>query len=206
MEAAVTEPTRPSPRRFSVSRLNVLGIVAIVVAATLIAVHNLHRDHSPNQILNVSYDPTRELYAALGKTFVDQYRRQTGVPLEVKQSHGGSGRQAAEVINGHEKADLVSLALPSDVDTLRKRGLIAPNWQQRLPNNSVPYTSTIVFVVHKDNPKAIHDWPDLLEALSIAKAIAYQSGQKIDYNRQIIAEGLATSPAVSSRPCRARVQ
>jgi sulfate/thiosulfate transport system substrate-binding protein len=163
MEAAVTEPIRPSPRRFSASRLNVVGIVAIVVAATLITVHNLHRDNSPNQILNVSYDPTRELYAALDKTFVDQYRRQTGVTLEVKQSHGGSGRQTAEVINGHQKADVVSLALPSDVDTLRKRGLITGNWQQRLPNNSVPYRSTIVFVVHKDNPKAIRDWPDLLK-------------------------------------------
>jgi sulfate/thiosulfate transport system substrate-binding protein len=159
----VIQPRRPAPRRFSVSRLNVLGIVAIVVAATLITVHNMHRDNSPNQILNVSYDPTRELYAALDKTFVDQYRRQTGVTLKVKQSHGGSGRQAAEVVNGDQKADVVSLALPSDVDTLRKRGLIAANWRQRLPNNSVPYTSTIVFVVHKDNPKAIHDWPDLLK-------------------------------------------
>ncbi len=124
--------------RVSIPRLNILAIVAIVVAATLIAVHNLHHDNSPNQILNVSYDPTRELYAALDKTFVDQFRRQTGVTVEVKQSHGGSGRQAAEVINGHEKADVVSLALPSDVDALRKRGLIAPDWQKRLPNHSCP--------------------------------------------------------------------
>jgi sulfate/thiosulfate transport system substrate-binding protein len=163
----MTEPTRPSTRRrklpFSIPRLNIVGIAAVILAAILITVHNLHGDNSPNQILNVSYDPTRELYAALDKTFVDQYRRQTGVVLEVKQSHGGSGRQAAEVINGNQKADVVSLALPSDVDALRKRGLIAPNWRQRLPNNSVPYTSTIVFVVHKDNPKAIHDWPDLVK-------------------------------------------
>ena len=163
----MTEPTEPSARRrklpFSINRLNVLGIVAIIVAATLIGVHNLHHDKSPNQLLNVSYDPTRELYAALDKTFVDQFRRQTGVTVEVKQSHGGSGRQAAEVINGHEKADVVSLALPSDVDALRKRGLIAPGWQKRLPNHSVPYTSTIVFVVHKDNPLGIHDWPDLIK-------------------------------------------
>jgi len=160
----MTEPVQPSARRrFSIPRLNVLGIVAIVIAATLIAVHNLHHDNSPNQILNVSYDPTRELYAAIDKTFVDQYRRQTGVTVEVKQSHGGSGRQATEVINGHEKADVVSLALPSDVDALRKRGLIAPDWQKRLPNHSVPYTSTIVFVVHKDNPLGIRDWPDLVK-------------------------------------------
>ncbi len=133
--AAINVAPRTS---FSVPRLNILAIVAIVVAATLITVHNPHRDNSPNQILNVSYDPTRELYRALDKTFVDQYWRQTGVTLEVKQSHGGSGRQAAEVINGHEKADVVSLALPSDVDALRKRGLIAPDWQKRLPDHSVP--------------------------------------------------------------------
>ena len=104
----MTEPAQPEKRRgilpFSVSRLNILGIVAIVFAAGLIGVHNLHHDNSPNQILNVSYDPTRELYAAIDKTFVDQYRRQTGVTVEVKQSHGGSGRQASEVIKGHEKA------------------------------------------------------------------------------------------------------
>src|ERR1700729_1518080 len=163
----MTEPAPPAKRRgklpFSVSRLNILGIVAIILAGSLIAVHNLHHDNSPNQILNVSYDPTRELYAAVDKTFVEQFRRQTGVTVEVKQSHGGSGRQASEVINGHEKADVVSLALPSDVDALRKRGLIAADWQKRLPNNSEPYTSTIVFVVRKGNPKAIHDWPDLIK-------------------------------------------
>src|SRR6201996_6329558 len=163
----MTEPAPPAKRRgklpFAISRLNILGIVAIVIAAVLIAVHNVSHDNSPNQILNVSYDPTRELYAAVDKTFVDEFRRQTGVTVEVKQSHGGSSRQASEVINGHEKADVVSLALPSDIDALRKRGLIAPDWQQRLPNHSVPYTSTIVFVVHKDNPLGIHDWSDLLK-------------------------------------------
>jgi sulfate/thiosulfate transport system substrate-binding protein len=96
VEAAMTEPARPSARRrklpVSVPRLNILGIVAIIAAATLITVHNLHHDNSPNQILNVSYDPTRELYAALDKTFVDQYRRQTGVALEVKQSSTASRR------------------------------------------------------------------------------------------------------------------
>src|ERR1700733_6804917 len=151
----MTEPAPPAKRRaklpFSVSRLNILGIVAIIVAAGLIPRPNLHHDNYPNQILNVSYDPTRELYAAVDKTFVDQYRQQTGVTVEVKQSHGGSGRQTTDVINGKQKADVVSLALPSDVDALRKRGLIAANWQQRLPNNSVPYTSTLVFVVQKDN-------------------------------------------------------
>src|ERR1700761_9834549 len=166
-EAAMTEPNqRPSrwrPAISSVSRLNILGIVAILAAAGLIAAHNLHRDNAPNQILNVSYDPTRELYAAIHKTVVDEFRKKTGVTVEIKQSHGGSGRQASEVIKGHEKAGVVSLALPSDVDALRKRGLIASDWQKRLPNHSVPYTSTIVFVVHKDNPLGIHDWSDLLK-------------------------------------------
>jgi len=93
----MTEPAPPGKRRgkpaVSVSRINVLGIAAIVIAASLIGVHNLHHDNSPNQILNVSYDPTRELYAAIDKTFVDEFRRKTGVTVEVKQSHGGSGRQ-----------------------------------------------------------------------------------------------------------------
>lgn len=163
----MTEPAPPPKRRgrlpFSISRLNALGVVAILAAAGLLGFHNLHRDASPNQILNVSYDPTRELYAAIDKTFVEEFRKKTGVTVQVKQSHGGSGRQAAEVIKGHEKASVVSLALPSDVDALRKRGLIANNWQDRLPNHSVPYTSTIVFVVEKDNPRGIHDWPDLIK-------------------------------------------
>lgn len=163
----MTEPTQPSVRRrklrLRVPWLNVVGVVAVVLAATLLAVKNLHGDTSPNQILNVSYDPTRELYATLDNAFTEQYRQQTGVTLKIKQSHGGSGRQASEVIDGKRKADVVSLALFSDVDALRKRGVIAPGWQDRLPNNSVPYTSTIVFVVHKGNPKAIHDWPDLVK-------------------------------------------
>jgi len=85
------------------------------------------------------------------------------VRLEIKQSHGGSSRQAHSVIDGSQKADVVTLALTTDVDALRKRGLIAADWRKRLPNNSEPYTSTIVFVVRKGNPKAIHDWPDLIK-------------------------------------------
>lgn len=116
-----------------------------------------------NSLLNASYDPTRELYAALDPAFVKQYHDQTGTTVDVTRSHGGSSRQARNIIDGTTKADVVSLALISDVDALRKRGLIAENWQQRLPNNSVPYTSTIVFVVRKDNPKRIADWPDLVK-------------------------------------------
>jgi sulfate/thiosulfate transport system substrate-binding protein len=167
LEAAVTQATQPSAHRrklrFNVPWINVVGIVAIVIAAILVTGKHLHGDTSQNQILNVSYDPTRELFAILDKSFVEQYRQRTGVALEVKQSHGGSGRQVREVIDGKQRANVVSLALVSDVDALRKRGLIASDWQRRLPNNSIPYTSTIVFVVHKGNPKAIHDWPDLIK-------------------------------------------
>jgi sulfate transport system substrate-binding protein len=136
-------------------------VVAVLLAATLIAAKNLQGDTS--QILNVSYDPTRELYTALDAQFVAEYQQRTGVRLEIKQSHGGSSRQAHSVIDGSQKADVVTLALTTDVDALRKRGLIAADWQKRLPNNSEPYTSTIVFVVRKGNPKAIHDWPDLIQ-------------------------------------------
>jgi sulfate transport system substrate-binding protein len=140
----------------------VLGVVAIVVAGVLVTVRSLP-DDKPNQLLNVSYDPTREVYAALDKAFVPQYRKDTGVALDVEQSHGGSGRQSRAVIDGTEKANVVSLALISDVDALQKRGLIAPDWQKRLPNDSIAYTSTIVFVVRKGNAKGIHDWPDLVK-------------------------------------------
>jgi len=142
--------------------LSILGVVAVVVAGVLIGVKNIH-GAAPNELFNVSYDPTRELYAALDPAFVTQYRERTGVTVDLKASHGGSGWQTRSVINGTEKADVVSLALISDVDAVRKRGLIAADWQRRLPNNSVPYTSTVVFVVRKGNPKHIADWPDLVK-------------------------------------------
>src|ERR1700758_2332180 len=150
--------------RLRISWLNVVGVVAIVLAATAIVVKNVPAlsFQGPTQILNVSYDPTRELYAAIDKAFVPQYRTHTGITLDIKESHGGSGRQLSSVLDGSQKASVVSLALISDIQTLSKRGLIAPDWQHRLPNNSVPYTSTIVFVVRKGNPKGIHDWPDLV--------------------------------------------
>jgi sulfate/thiosulfate-binding protein len=149
------------PARWRIPWLNVLGVVAIVFAATAIVVKNVPGD-APNQILNVSYDPTRELYAAIDEAFIPQYRTHTGITLDIKESHGGSGRQLKSVLDGSQKATVVSLALISDIDTLSKRGLVAAGWQQRLPNNSVPYTSTMVFVVRKGNPKAIRDWPDLI--------------------------------------------
>ena len=124
--------------RFPIPWLNVVGILAVVLAAVLITGKNLHGHPSPDEILNVSYDPTRELYTALDNAFVEQFRRQHGVTLKIKQSHGGSGRQVGDVIDRKQKANVVSLALVSDVDALRKRGLVAPDWQQRLPNNSIP--------------------------------------------------------------------
>lgn len=160
-DASETRAGRWRPRLPRFPLLNVIGVVVVLAAAALIGVRNLP-DHTPNRILNVSYDPTGPVYAAVDKAFAAAYRKQNGVELDLVQSHGGSGRQARSVVAGTQRADVVSLALPSDVDILSKRGLVATNWRTRLPDNSVPYTSTIVFVVRKGNPKGIHDWPDLV--------------------------------------------
>jgi sulfate/thiosulfate-binding protein len=114
------------------------------------------------ELLNVSYDPTRELWRELNATFIPKYLKEANTKLEIKQSHGGSSTQARAVIDGLE-ADVVTLALWSDTDAIRKKGLIAENWEQRLPQRSLPYVSTIVFVVRKGNPKGIKDWPDLVQ-------------------------------------------
>ncbi|HNH25309.1 MAG TPA: sulfate ABC transporter substrate-binding protein, partial [Accumulibacter sp.] len=111
-------------------------------------------------ILNVSYDPTRELYQNYNAAFARYWQAKTGDRLKVKASHGGSGKQAHSVIDGLE-ADVVTLALAFDIDAIADHGLLSNDWQKRLPNNSAPYTSTIVFLVRKGNPKAIKDWPDL---------------------------------------------
>ena len=113
------------------------------------------------KLLNVSYDPTREFYEEYNKAFAEHWHSKTGDTIIVNQSHGGSGKQARSVIDGLE-ADVVTLALAYDIDALAAQGgLIPADWQQRLPNNSAPYTSTIVFLVRKGNPKKIHDWGDL---------------------------------------------
>ncbi|WP_291854355.1 sulfate ABC transporter substrate-binding protein [Bradyrhizobium sp.] len=112
-------------------------------------------------LLNVSYDPTRELYADFNKAFAAAYQKETGKRVAIKQSHGGSGSQARGVIDGLQ-ADIVTLALAYDIDAIAARGLIAADWQKRLPLNASPYTSTIVFVVRKGNPKGIKDWDDLI--------------------------------------------
>lgn len=114
-------------------------------------------------LLNVSYDPTRELYAEFNKAFAAAYRKDTGKSIEIKQSHGGSGSQARSVIDGLQ-ADVVTLALAYDIDAIAAKGSIAPGWQKRLALNSSPYTSTIVFLVRKGNPKGIKDWDDLVKS------------------------------------------
>ena len=111
-------------------------------------------------LLNVSYDPTRELYAAINKAFSAKFTAETRKTIEIKQSHGGSGRQARSVIDGLQ-ADVVTLALAYDIDEIADRGMLAKSWQTRLPQNSSPYTSTIVFLVRKGNPNGIKDWDDL---------------------------------------------
>jgi sulfate/thiosulfate-binding protein len=112
------------------------------------------------KLLNVSYDPTRELYQDFNAAFTKQWLRKVRQKVTVQQSHGGSGKQARSVIDGLE-ADVVTLALAYDIDAIAKAGLLPANWQSRLPNNSSPYTSTIVFLVRKGNPKKIRDWPDV---------------------------------------------
>src|SRR5690242_95624 len=114
-------------------------------------------------LLNVSYDPTRELYEDINAAFVKHWKAKTGETVNVQQSHGGSGKQARSVIDGLQ-ADVVTLALAYDVDALHEKGKLIPkDWQKRLPENSAPYTSTIVFLVRKGNPKGIKDWGDLVK-------------------------------------------
>jgi sulfate/thiosulfate transport system substrate-binding protein len=142
--------------------LNLFALSLVAVSLSAIAARNIHA-RAPISLLNVSYDPTRELYAKLNPAFISSYAKATGQHVEVRQSHAGSSRQARAVISGELEADVVTLGLFSDVQTLHKRGLLQGNWAARLPNNSQPYYSTIVFVVRKGNPRRIKDWPDLLQ-------------------------------------------
>ncbi len=119
------------------------------------------RAAEPAELLNVSYDPTREFYEEFNKQFIDYWKKKTGQDLKVDQSHDGSGKQARAVIDGL-KADVVTLALAYDIDVIAEKAKLLPlNWQSQFPHNSCAYTSTIVFLVHKGNPKNIHDWDDL---------------------------------------------
>jgi len=140
----------------------VLAFTGLIVLTAYLSGCGSSGGNNNHELLNVSYDPTRELYEELNKQFVASYAKETGQEINVKQSHGGSAAQARAVLDGLE-ADIVTLALPSDTDVLAKKGLIDPDWEKRLPNESLPYYSTIVFVVRKGNPKNIKDWPDLIE-------------------------------------------
>lgn len=131
-----------------------VGLTLLLASASVLA--------KDIQLLNVSYDPTRELYEQYNKAFSAHWKQETGDNVVIRQSHGGSGKQATSVINGIE-ADVVTLALAYDVDAIAERGRIDKNWLKRLPDNSAPYTSTIVFLVRKGNPKQIHDWHDLIK-------------------------------------------
>ncbi|WP_395666634.1 sulfate ABC transporter substrate-binding protein [Methylocella sp.] len=119
--------------------------------------------HAAGDLLNVSYDPTRELYRAINQAFAAHWKEKTGETISLRASHGGSGAQARAVIDGL-RADVVTLALAADIDAIaQKSGRLPADWQKRLPHNSTPYTSTIVFVVRKGNPKGIRDWDDLVK-------------------------------------------
>jgi len=132
-----------------------IGVLAALISATAFSV-------SAKDFLNVSYDPTRELYDNFNKEFSAYWKKSTGQDINFKQSHGGSGKQARAVIDGLD-ADVVTLALAADIDEIAKRGLLPTDWQKKFPQNSTPYTSTIVFLVKKGNPKGIKDWGDLVK-------------------------------------------
>jgi sulfate/thiosulfate transport system substrate-binding protein len=136
-----------------------LAAGAALILSTLTASAVLAADTT---ILNVSYDPTRELYKAVNEAFAKDWKAKGGENVTIEQSHGGSGKQARAVIDGLQ-ADVVTLALAGDIDAIAKSGKIKADWQKRLPDNSSPYTSTIVFLVRKGNPKNIKDWDDLVK-------------------------------------------
>jgi sulfate/thiosulfate transport system substrate-binding protein len=138
-------------RRLSISLAFVLSLLALGLPLS-----------AQTTLLNVSYDPTREFYEEYNQLFAKHWKATTGQDVVINQSHGGSGKQARAVIDGLE-ADVVTLALAYDIDAIADSGLIDENWQSRLPNNSTPFTSTIVFLVRQGNPKGIHDWDDLIK-------------------------------------------
>lgn len=151
-------------KRFTVIAFTLLGLVGIALGREV-------------TLLNVSYDPTREFYQDVNAAFSKEWQTKTGDTVTIKQSHGGSGKQARSVIDGLQ-ADVVTLALAYDIDALQEKGNLVPkDWQKRLPNNSSPYTSTIVFLVKKGNPKKIKDWEDLIKpGVSVIPANPKTSG------------------------------
>ncbi|ATQ41673.1 sulfate ABC transporter substrate-binding protein [Caulobacter mirabilis] len=147
----------------NLSRRGVLGAAALAAPAALAAGGAAQAQAKPLTLLNVSYDPTRELYKDINAAYAKYWKDKTGQTLTIQQSHGGSGKQARSVIDGLQ-ADVVTLALAYDIDEIAQKAKLLPaNWQSRLPQNSTPYTSTIVFLVRKGNPWKIKDWGDLIK-------------------------------------------
>ena len=155
--------------------VSVLGIAAFagVCSYDAGAGSNIH-------IINVSYDPTRELYESYNEIFKEHWKEKTGQDVDVIQSHGGSGKQALEVINGLQ-ADVVTLALDYDIDAIENAGMIQSGWKEELPDDSAPYTSTIVFLVRKGNPKNIQDWDDLIRVDVITPNPKTSGGARWNY-------------------------
>ena len=138
-------------------------ITKFILAASLAVSTALSAVAATSEILNVSYDPTRELYSDFNQAFAKYWKEKSGDDVTINQSHGGSGKQARSILDGIE-ADVATLALAYDIDELSaKGGLVPADWQKRLPHNSSPYTSTIVLLVRKGNPKGIKDWGDLIK-------------------------------------------
>ncbi|MFY7819046.1 MAG: sulfate ABC transporter substrate-binding protein [Akkermansiaceae bacterium] len=141
-------------------------LLPFLALAAFLPLSSCQKNTSPNGqrsvLLNVSYDPTREFYVDVNAAFSTEWQRKTGKSLEIKQSHGGSGKQARSVVDGLE-ADVVTLALAGDIDVIAEKGLLSREWSKQFPDNSAPYTSTVVFVVRKGNPKNIKDWNDLVQ-------------------------------------------
>jgi len=143
--------------------LRLAACCSIFAVAAIFPFVSASKAQAQTELLNVSYDPTRELYRAINEAFIADWKAKTGETIAVRASHGGSGAQARAVIDGLP-ADVVTLALAADIDAIAaKSGKIPADWQKRLPNNSAPYTSTIVFLVRKGNPKGIKDWDDLVK-------------------------------------------
>ena len=137
-----------------------IALAAVVFAGTIAVSGNNTKDKNHVEIINVSYDPTREFYESYNRIFSEYWKEKTGQTVDVIQSHGGSGKQALEIANGLP-ADVATLALEYDIDAIQNAGMIDSGWINEYPDDSAPYTSTIVFLVRKGNPKNIHDWDDL---------------------------------------------
>lgn len=137
-----------------------IALVAVVLAGTIAVSGNNTKDKNHVELINVSYDPTREFYESYNRIFSEYWKEKTGKTVDVIQSHGGSGKQALEIANGLP-ADVATLALEYDIDAIQNAGMIDSGWINEYPDDSAPYTSTIVFLVRKGNPKNIHDWDDL---------------------------------------------